>query len=414
LKIAVFGLGKLGLPLAALLANSGNSVIGVDISEDFIKSLVHKDFNFSEPNLNDELHRSVKSLQFTSDYEFAVNNSDIAFVIVPTPSLDDGSFSNENILNVISSMSTFLKDPNKKYIINIVSTVMPGTCENQLIPLLELKTSRKVSVNFGITYNPEFIALGSVIHNMKNPDMLLIGTKFLPQGVIINELLSSFTIKKVPNQTMSLTEAELVKISINNFITMKIQFANQLLRIVENHSGLDIDTITQSIGLDSRIGQKYLKAGTPFGGPCFPRDTRAMTKILASSGVNFPLSDAVELGNTEFLEYLVNKLFTQTSSYKTVGILGLSYKSNTDVLDESPGIELALKLANLGRNVICWDPNIKNINLDGLEYIEEYENFLANSEIIVITRPIEDLKDSQKRMLSKMNIIDLWRTKNEY
>jgi len=414
LKIAVFGLGKLGLPLAALLANSGNAVIGVDVSEEFIESLVKGDFNFSEPNLNAELHKSVNALQFTSNYEFAVNNSDIAFIIVPTPSLNDGSFSNENIINVINSMSMFLKSSSKKYIINIVSTVMPGTCENQLIPLLESTTLRKVSADFGITYNPEFIALGSVIRNMKNPDMHLIGTKFANQGLIINDLLSKFAVEKVPNQTMSLTEAELVKISINNFITMKIQFANQLLRIAEKHSRLDIDIITQSIGLDSRIGQKYLKSGTPYGGPCFPRDTRAMTNILNNSGVKFPLSDAVESGNKEFLEYLVTKLFAQTSRYKTVGILGLSYKSNTDVLDESPGIELASRLANLGRSVICWDPNIEHLNLDGLEYVAKYENFLANSEVIIITRPIDDLKESQKRLLSQKNIIDLWRNKNEY
>lgn len=414
MKIAVFGLGKLGLPLAALLANSGNAVIGVDVSEEFIDSLVKGDFNFSEPNLNDELNKSVNSLQFSSDYEFAVDNSDIAFVIVPTPSLSDGSFSNEKIINVIKSMSLFLKSPSKKYIINIVSTVMPGTCETKLIPLLESTTSRKVSADFGITYNPEFIALGSVIHNMKNPDMHLIGTKFTSQGLIINELLSKFASKKVPNQTMSLTEAELVKISINNFITMKIQFANQLLRIVEKHSGLDIDVITQSIGLDSRIGQKCLKSGTPFGGPCFPRDTRAMTNLLKNSGVNFPLSDAVESGNKEFLEYLVTKLFAQTFKLKNVGILGLSYKSNTDVLDESPGMELASRLANLGKRVICWDPNIKQLNLGDFEYIAEYEDFLAISEIIVITRPIDDLKDSQKRLLSQKNVIDLWRQKIEY
>jgi len=412
LNISVFGLGKLGLPLAALLANSGNKVIGVDKSDSLVSELTSGSYTSSEPGLEHELSLAKSNIEFTTDFKTATDKSDIAFIIVPTPSNPDGSFSNNFVKEVIQEISRHLINEDKKFIFNIVSTVMPGTCETELIELIESETKRKISINLGITYNPEFIALGSVVTNMKRPDMHLIGAKYVEHGEYVNEILSGMSEIKVQEKILTLTEAEIVKISVNNFITMKIQFANSLFQISSQFSGVNIDRITESIGLDTRIGSKYLKSGTPFGGPCFPRDTRAMTFLAQKSNLVNSLSRVVELGNLEYLEYLVESIDSHFKSQNRIGILGLSYKPLTHVTEESAGIGIAQSLIDRNRNVLCWDENIINLNSSVLQMADSLENFVSEVDCIVITRPLLEYTEEQFQKIRKKPILDLWRTIN--
>jgi len=277
MKILVVGLGKLGLPLAAVLANSGHSVLGYDRSIELVNTLNNNKFYSTEPGLVDLLNES-KDLSFFSSVNLEmIENTEVIFVIVPTPSLENGAFSNEFILQAFFEIGPLLKLKHNKTAICIVSTVMPGSCDVELRNGLESVTGQTLGEKIGMCYHPEFIALGSVIYNLQNPDFHLLGVSNSWVSDLVEQVFKSITKTEVPCKKMSLLEAEIVKISVNNYITMKISFANSLLSLCDNFNDVDINVITQAIGMDSRIGTKYLTAGAPYGGPCFPRDTRRHT-----------------------------------------------------------------------------------------------------------------------------------------
>jgi UDPglucose 6-dehydrogenase len=275
MNVSVVGLGKLGLPLLALLANSGHKVFGYDKSSGLLELLKNGDCPYPEPGLSDLLKSGSKNIQYVSTIDQVVENSEVCFVIVPTPSTPNGGFDNGVVLAVCEELGTSLRNMTKDFTVDIVSTVMPGSCDSEIRETLEKSSGIKLGQQLGLCYNPEFIALGSVIRDMQYPDMQLLGANSNKHAERVESVLHSITRKETPIRRMSLIEAELVKISVNNFVTMKIAFANMLGEIAQRIGNMDIDVITDAIGLDSRIGKKYLKAGTPFGGPCFPRDTKA-------------------------------------------------------------------------------------------------------------------------------------------
>jgi len=180
---------------------------------------------------------------------------------------------------------------------------------------------------------------------------------------------------------MSVLEAEIVKISVNNYITMKISFANSLLQLCDHFDQVNIHTVTQAIGMDSRIGSRYITAGAPYGGPCFPRDTLAMSKLFKDFSISNSYPELTSKINSDHTEFLVNKVLKFTTKEDVIGILGVSYKTGTTVIDESPGVSLAASLLNNGMKVYTWDdqnvkvPNFSNIDLD-LNQILELCDFL--------------------------------------
>lgn len=410
MNLMVIGLGKLGLPLAALLAEAGHKVTGYDSSFELIKKLQSGMNSFIEPELGEYLTKGKSNLVFTHSFKEVRGEIDIVFIIVPTPSLSTGHFSNENLILVLkdlgSSLSTFQKDG--KIVIDIVSTVMPGTSVNELIPLIEKQTSMQIGDKIGFCYNPEFIALGSVIHDMQYPDMHLIGASSEWAGMKVLDVLSSIVKKEVPATQLSLTEAEIVKISVNNFVTMKISYANLLQQISDKIGGIDIDKVTSSIGLDSRIGTKYLKAAAPYGGPCFPRDTRAMSALFKDFNLENYLSVATEKANSSHLDFLLNKI-SSISPNGLIGVAGISYKRGTAVSEESPGLELALALSHQGRDVVTWD---EFGSFDSrIRRVENISDFVNEVDFIIITRAID--AESRFFIASIMKPhLDLWRDRS--
>ena len=296
MEVTVIGLGKLGLPLAALFASVGHKVNAYDASEALIKSLKAESYKSTEPGLMDLLKNSKDNLNFCSELDQSTETSSAIFIIVPTPSQENGYFSNESLLKVLENLNPS-HFANRKVVIDIVSTVMPGSCEGVIRQTLEKKLGKKLGVELGLCYNPEFIALGSIVKNMQQPDMHLLGESASWAGDVIEEVLASVVTKSVPCQRMNLTEAELVKIAVNNFVTMKISYANALYQASVVLGDVDIDVVTSAIGLDTRIGKKYLKGAAPYGGPCFPRDTRALTALFNELGVPADLSRATEMLN---------------------------------------------------------------------------------------------------------------------
>jgi len=412
MKVGVIGLGKLGLPLVAHNAMSGHYVYGYDVNTDLISLLKSGKFTSIEPNLQENLLKYNNSIEFTSDISNVFLNCDLLSIIVPTPSIS-GVFSSKIIEEILFQISDLLIGSTDFKLINIVSTVMPGTSVDKFIPILEKQSGKKLGIDFGFCYSPEFIALGSVIENLINPDMILIGA---------DDQLSIDTMKNycetlksnlsIPICELTLTEAEIVKISVNNFITTKISFANMIKIVSDYFQGTSPERILAAIGMDKRIGQRYLKPGTPFGGPCFPRDTVALSSILDGMIVN-DLPRVTHLFNEEYSRYILNQILEKIQGKKRVGIIGVSYKQDTDVVEESFGVFLMEQLLKLGIVVSYWDSKIyqpiKTKSLRSACYFNNIADLVKSSEVIILPRKLNSLEIN---LLNSKNtdlpIIDLW------
>jgi UDPglucose 6-dehydrogenase len=277
---------------------------------------------------------------------------------------------------------------------------------------LEESSGREVGESLGLCYNPEFIALGSVIHDMEYPDMHLIGQSSEWAGCVVEQALRSIIKKEVPVRRMTLTEAEIVKIAINNFVTMKISYANMLYQAALTLGDIDIDLVTNAIGLDSRIGGKYLRAAAPYGGPCFPRDTRALSNFYDGLGLIDSLSTATDTANKNHVNFIAQFINRNHKEAKTIGIAGISYKTGTKVIEESPGLAIALKLKARGHIINYWDdeeaipePEILDINT-----CESAQKLVDTSDFILLSRPLKN-PDLIYELIKQKNkpYLDLWR-----
>lgn len=401
------------MPLAALLASNGNYVKAFDKSLSVRNSVRNRDLNSSEPRLSELICQETMNLEVMDTLCEAINDSEVIFIIVPTPSTPSGHFSNENIIEVVRSVGNCI-NYSDKIVIDIVSTVMPGSCEGPIKEALESSSQRVVGVDLGLCYNPEFIALGSVINDMEMPDMHLIGQSSSWAGDYVERALQTIVKKEVPSRRMSLTEAELVKIAVNNFVTMKISFANALMQAASQINGVDIDVVTDALGLDSRIGNKYLKAAAPYGGPCFPRDTRALNVFFQDLGVTQSLSKATEEINRSHTKFIIDSISSKLEVGMTVGIIGLSYKAGTSVIDDSPGISIAQGLSKIGFKVLAWDEEINleriTMNEDYFQLIRKSADLLSQSDFVVVTRVLSRGSDLRSELLKYAKpVYDLWR-----
>lgn len=413
MNLAVIGLGKLGLPLAALLASGGHVVKGYDKLDSVRSSIRSREIETNEPGLIPLLMKTADSLEIVDDISSAIQGVEAVFIIVPTPSLPSGHFSNEYLLEAIEKIGQSIAE-NQKIVIDVVSTVMPGSCDGPIREKLESATGKKIGSQIGLCYNPEFIALGSVIKDMEFPDMHLIGQSSEWAGELIERALGSIVKKPVPARRMNLKEAELVKIAVNNYVTMKISYANLLMQGSILLGGIDIDVVTDAIGLDSRIGHKYLKAAAAYGGPCFPRDTRALTALYEDLGLSGSLSLATQRVNESHTKFLAQRILSAVDRNAKIGVIGLSYKTGTTVTEESPGLALANELVSLGFHVAIWDDEGAGIRSDGdstkFQFVTSDEALLASVDFVVISRPLNDpSRVAQLLWDSNKPYLDLWR-----
>jgi UDPglucose 6-dehydrogenase len=413
MNLAVIGLGKLGLPLAALLATSGNQVKAFDALDAVRTNIRQRKVETNEPGLINLLSKDSIQLEIVDSIAESVDGVEAVFIIVPTPSLPSGHFTNEYLLDAINKIGQAIA-PSQKIVIDVVSTVMPGSCDGAIKSALEKSSGRNVGEELGLCYNPEFIALGSVIHDMENPDMHLIGQSSEWAGEVVENALKSIVKVQVPSRRMNLKEAELVKIAVNNYVTMKISYANMLMQGATLLGGIDIDVVTDAIGLDSRIGRKYLKAAAAYGGPCFPRDTRALSALFSDLGLPDSLSQATQVVNESHTEFISDQISKQISDGMTVGIAGLSYKTGTTVTEESPGLALAKVLSNRSFRVAVWDDEgaLPSSESTSNSYLvcHSAEDLISKSDFIVITRPLNNLSTFASQLKeSNKPFIDLWR-----
>ena len=417
-KLSVIGLGKLGTCMAACFASKGFGTIGIDINKEVVGAINDGKAPLAEPRLQELITASGNKLRGTQDFEEAIHQSDISFLVTPTPSKPDGNFSDKYLSLSLEPLATALKKSNKRYhLFVITSTVSPRTTEESLIPLIEKFSGRKLNEGVGVCYNPEFIALGSVIDDFLNPDLVLVGESDKSAGDQLAKLYKAVCENRPYIARMSIISAEITKISLNSYITMKISFANTLANICERIPGADVDAITKALGTDKRVSPHYLKGGPAYGGPCFPRDNRAFAAFAKKYRYEAKLAKTTDEVNEYQLKHLLNLVLKQIleTHDKRVSILGLAYKPNTPVIEESAAIKIINELTKEDVNITVYDPmalkNARAIFGDRINYASSVKDCLLRSALCVITTPWDELKTIDHTLIvhNPTTIIDCWR-----
>ena len=338
MKVGIIGSGRLGLCFALLCESVGYEVNIYDIDKDYLENLKNRKFSTTEPEVQNLLKHS-KNLNIFNEFEEVVLASDLVYTFVPTPSNLDGSY-NIDIVNEIANNFKKLesKITNKKYFI-IGSTVNPGDSAK----IGNLFDSSKVDV----IYNPEFIAQGSIIKDLRSADLVLVGINKENKKVLsyIKEIYKNIQDIEINYQVMSTTAAEITKISINCFLTTKISFANVIGEILQNSKcENEIDNVLDTIGKDKRVGSKYLKYGFGYGGPCLPRDNRALASYASNLGIKHNLGETVDKINNQHGDFLLNSYIDNNVNRNPYYFDFISYKKNTNIFEESQQLKLCKNL----------------------------------------------------------------------
>jgi len=418
MKACVIGLGKLGSPLAACLAAKGLTVLGVDNDPRKVEAINQQKPPVHEPGLRELLAQTAGRLTAVTDVEDAVCRSDITFIVVSTPSDPVGGFSLRYVEPVCQGIGQALAAKSEYHVVCLTSTVMPGTTGGAVRELLEKISRKRVGADFGLCYSPEFIALGSVIRDFLNPDMLLIGESDRRAGDWLQSLYAQVCENKPALARMSFVNAEITKLAVNTYVTTKISYANMLARICEQLPGANVDVITAALGLDTRIGPKYLKGAVSYGGPCFPRDNLALAQLARQLGVPPDLAQTVDRFNRAQISWLADLVQSRTGG--VAGILGLTYKAGTDVVEEAAGFLLAKELIGRGMKVLAFDPaygsGSRGPAVEKLRFAANALECIEKSDVVVLATSWPEFNGitaaqwacSDER--KPRTVIDCWRT----
>lgn len=420
--VSVIGLGKLGSPLAACLAERGYDVIAVDVNAESVRKINEGRAPVFEPGLDEMIHANRQHIRAVSDFKNAVEQSEISFIIVPTPSDADGFFSLQYVLSACEEIGATLRNKNRFHLVVLTSTVMPGSTGGTVLSALEKASGKTCGRDFGLCYSPEFIALGSVIHDFLNPDFILIGESDVRTGDLLEKIYKEVCQNDPPIVRMNFVNAELTKLAVNTYVTTKISFANMLARICERLPEANVDAVTFALGFDSRIGKKYLKGAIGYGGPCFPRDNAAFTSLARYLGSPAVLAEATDRSNREEIVHLRNLVRSRILGNDVVAILGLAYKPNTDVVEQSQGLLLAQALSSDGIRVIVYDPIAmekgRKVLGEAVHFASSMEESIQGADLLVITTPWDEFRNipglPMKNGHAPRVIIDCWRLLEEH
>ena len=404
-NIAVIGLGKLGYPMAQFLSSSGAKINCYDNNKNLVDDL-KKNYgaHLHETGLQNLVNNN-NDLIFHNSIADCINDAEIIYITVPTPSKLDGSFSNEIIIQILVEVADAIKRQKKTKIININSTVQPGSIEGEIIPFLENK-GLKNNNDFYVLYNPYFVALGSVIRNLEEPDYLLIGSSSIYASKKITKFYN-YLYKNPKIRLLKFKEAELTKLLVNTYLTTKISYSNFVKEICKGFDDVSDLRVLESVGLDKRIGTKFMLPGGPYSGPCLPRDNLSLKKFCLDNNIQNSFSDEIQKINNVTLENLYKIISNLKNKHKikSFGFLGLGYKSNTQCFEESYSIKMMNFLKSLKIDVFYYDPYLTE-KFDATK-VKTFEELTSNCDIIFLSyidqhfNPIIQIKQ-------KKNIWDLW------
>ncbi|HQG78720.1 MAG TPA: UDP-glucose/GDP-mannose dehydrogenase family protein [bacterium] len=384
MKICVIGTGYVGLVGAAIFSDWGNEVIGVDIDIDKIERIKKGEMPIYEPGLSEIVLKNISEnrLSFTTSISEGVRNSDVVFICVGTPQSETGDADLSAVWKVAADIG---KNLNDYKVIVTKSTVPVGT--NEKIKKL-IKENLVENVDFDIVSNPEFLREGYSVEDMKNPDRTVIGSDSEKALSIMRSLYDHLG---KPILECDLRSAEMIKYASNAFLASKISFINEMAQICER-SGADVSVVSKGMGLDNRIGPRFLNAGIGYGGSCFPKDVAALYKTSTDQAYDFKLLRGVMEVNEIQKDYFVSKVvryFGKNLSERTMGVLGLAFKENTDDIRDSVAIEIVKQLRGLGAYIKVFDPqamfNAKKIlGETSIKYCLDKYEAIENSDALVI------------------------------
>ncbi|HUL38548.1 MAG TPA: UDP-glucose/GDP-mannose dehydrogenase family protein [Thermodesulfobacteriota bacterium] len=353
MNICIVGTGYVGLVTGACLAEFGMNLICVDNDGPKIEFLRKGKVTILEPGLEDLVSKNMREgrLSFSTSIEEGVKSSLVIFIAVGTPSSDDGSADLQFVEDVAKEIARYM-DGYK--VVVVKSTVPVGTCRRlkQVI-----KDHQVRPAPFDIVSNPEFQREGSAIEDFMRPDRVTIGAESEQAIAIMKDIYSALYLLETPFVITSLETAEMIKYAANAFLATKVSFINEIANLSEA-LGADVHDVARAIGLDGRIGKKFLHPGPGYGGSCFPKDTRALSKMANDKGYSFKILEAVIKVNDEQRKRMINKIVNKVGDPKgkTIGVLGLSFKPNTNDIRESSSIAIIQGLLTMGAKVKAFDP----------------------------------------------------------
>ncbi|MCI0478136.1 MAG: UDP-glucose/GDP-mannose dehydrogenase family protein [Anaerolineales bacterium] len=389
-RITVLGVGYVGLVTAACFADLGNQVICLDVIQEKIAKLKRGELPIYEPGLEEMVQRNAAAgrLAFTTDYAQAIPNAEFIFVAVGTPSGVDGEADLKYIRTAVESIARHLDG--YTIIVNR-STVPVGTGDSTAQTLIE--RGKKQGIDFQVVSNPEFTREGSAIYDFLNPDRVVLGSVDAHAAEAVADLYRVFT-KNI--MITDLRTAEMIKYASNAFLAMKISFINEIASICEK-LGADVKLVAQGMGSDQRIGAAFLNAGLGFGGSCFPKDVKALTYMAETNGLHPQLLRAVMDINRDQRRRVIVQLRELLGNLrgKTIGLLGLSFKPNTDDIREAAAIDLAHMLENEGALLRAYDPvAMENAHrvLDGVEFCGDAYQVAAGADAVILVTEWNEFK----------------------
>jgi GDP-mannose 6-dehydrogenase len=418
-RVSVFGLGYVGAVTAACLAHKGHEVVGVDVNPLKVEMMESGQAPVLEPRLKElieETHRSAK-LHATTDTYSAVHQSEVSFICVGTPSLRNGGLDLSSVRRSCQDIGEALRSKQDFHLIVIRSTVLPGTAMSVMIPAIEEASAKRSGIDFAVCSNPEFTREGCAVSDFLNPAITVLGADDYSHLDALRDLY-----RDSPGQIfeISLAEAEMVKYVCNAFHALKVTFANEIGSLCAQLN-LDVRRVTEIFTADKKlnISKAYLDPGFAFGGSCLPKDLRALTHRAKQLDLDLPLLRAVLPSNKAHLDRAVEAVLE--TKCKRIGVLGLSFKSGTDDLRESPSVQLIKRLLGEGWDVQVWDKDVSMGRLTGSnrQYIQEeiphigarlsteLEDVIAQAEVVVIGTDTIDNETLQTAIRPDQQVVDL-------
>jgi UDPglucose 6-dehydrogenase len=399
--ISVVGVGYVGLCTAVGFASKGYKVIAADKDPEKVSSINQGIPPFYEHDLKEKLRKVFRNgyLSAVLDSEQAILNSGITFITVGTPSKPDGSIDLKQIESSAINIGEALSKKDTYHLVVVKSTVVPGTTENVVKSILETYSGKECGSGFGLCMNPEFLREGSAVHDALHPDRIVIGEYDKKSGDTLEALYRKLHYdESIPIVRTNLPTAELIKYANNAFLATKISFINTIANICEKIPRADITTVAQAIGLDQRINPQFLRAGLGYGGSCFPKDVKALIAFSNKLGYPSPLLEATHEVNEKQANHAVKKATKVLGELqgKSIAILGLSFKPDTDDMREARSIPIINQLLKGGAGVTAYDPvavsNAKSIFGDKIKYASSAIDCLKNADCCIIVTEWNEFK----------------------
>jgi GDP-mannose 6-dehydrogenase len=419
MNISVFGLGYVGSVTAACLAKNGHFVIGVDIKREKVEAINDGESPVFEKGLDELINEVIANgkLKAIVSVKEAIENTDLSLICVGTPSNLDGSINLEHLKRVCCDIGRTLKTKSKFHVVVIRSTILPGTTEGVLLPILEDESGKKVSTDFGVCINPEFMREGQAIYDFYNPERIVIGATDKNSGDLVEKIYMGIN---APVVRVDLKTAEIIKYVDNVFHGMKVAFANEIGTVCRN-LGIDGREVMKIFCMDQKLNLSpyYFMPGFAFGGSCIPKDLRAILHKTKELEIDSPLIGSILDSNQSHIDRAVELIMAQNK--KKIGVFGLTFKSETGDTRESPTIPMItkllekgyLKLFEKGYDIIIYDPNANVTEIEEtLPHIApmlnaSFEMVVKASEVLVVTKNEEKFKQIPVLMAEDQIVIDL-------